>query len=139
MTRYVQRRSAVRQRGSDARCALLEGCILRFALKPHRHVLDFIAPLSPILKSCDKLLVGVQVRVGDKFTMSAEEMKRAGSVTSYDERIPPKVFSLFWKAAVAVGARLQQRYPNMQVKYFVSSDSQTCLEDASHISLSLWI
>ena len=44
-----------------ARCALLEGCILRFALRPNRSVLEYLAPIESVLASCSTFIVGVQV------------------------------------------------------------------------------
>ena len=57
----------------------------------------------------------VQVRMGDKFSMTKLEMQRAGVNTAYDARIPPKSVNLFWRAAELVGARLSRR----KVKYSV--------------------
>ena len=70
MIQYAQNKTrhhafASKQRLEDnepaVRCALLEGCMLRFALRPSRSVLDYITPIQSVLGSCKTLIVGVQV------------------------------------------------------------------------------
>mmetsp|Transcript_35405 Transcript_35405/g.86969 ORF Transcript_35405/g.86969 Transcript_35405/m.86969 type:complete len:228 (-) Transcript_35405:567-1250(-) len=116
------------QNMESAWCALLEGCALRFVLRPNHLVLDFISPLQPILAECDTLIVGVQVRMGDKFSMTKLEMERAGVNTAYDARIPPKSVNLFWRAAELVGERLSRR--KHKIRYFISSDSAEVMQEA---------
>ena len=55
----TQTRQAVSPRAQ--RCALLEGCILRFALRPSIDVLEYLAPIQSVLGACNTLTVGVQV------------------------------------------------------------------------------